>query len=142
MGSDRHGNAGDDAGGAILEQAFDAARRAAAMPPPPDLMARVLADAGTVSASTRLGPEQVAPDRRQGGASAGRDWLAALTDGLADFLGGWRGGLALTASAVAGLWIGYADPAGLYALALPEDTVTATADGGTLLDALSMETGL
>jgi len=71
--------------------------------PGPDLMARILADAGQVAAErVRSGPAPVAR-------GAWRDWLRLL--------GGWPTVGGLVASTVAGLWIGVAQPAALSDLA-------------------------
>ncbi|MXU63842.1 hypothetical protein [Oceanomicrobium pacificus] len=68
--------------------------------PGPDLMARLVADA-TDAMPDR--PVAAAPRRANGRSSA--------FAGFAAFIGGWRGAAALTACAVAGLWIGFTDPA-------------------------------
>ena len=70
-----------------------AALRAETPPPSQDFLARVLADAA-----------EAMPDRPTPSAPAAPDgWLAGLFDGL----GGWRGGMALTASALVGIVVGY-----------------------------------
>lgn len=65
-------------------------------------LARVLADAADIAAD-RAGPERRLRARPGPG-------LFSL---VADMLGGWRGGLALTASALLGIYVGLTDPAGL-----------------------------
>lgn len=76
-----------------LDHSFAALRRAE--PGVSDaLTARLLADAD------RLMPQKVSLQDRL------HEWIARLSEPF----GGWRGGMALTASAVFGLWIGYSVP--------------------------------
>lgn len=100
-----------------LDPFFAAARGAARPVPSDDLMARVLADA--YAAQPVAVPAASAPPARRG-----------LWDMLTDVFGGVGGLAGLGTAAVAGVWLGYADPVGL-------DWLT-----GTLLPALSDEVQL
>ena len=75
-----------------LDAAF-ARLRAEEKPPSRDFLARLLADAAEAM------PAQAPPAPRQ----TRRDWLSGMLDGL----GGWRCGMALTASALVGMMVGY-----------------------------------
>jgi hypothetical protein len=71
--------------------------------PGPDLMARILADAGHITA------EREPPQPVSASPGAWREWLGLL--------GGWPTVGGLVASTLAGLWIGVAQPATLSDLA-------------------------
>jgi hypothetical protein len=82
--------------GAEALEAFFRAGRASEAPPSAAFLSAVLADAADVSAAARrVSAEPRAPAPRAG-----------LRRGLANVLGGWRGGVALAACALAGFLIG------------------------------------
>jgi len=82
----------------MLESAF-AKLRDSEVPPSDNLVARILADAAQAMPAQVDVVPQVA---------SGAGWFKDLLDGI----GGWRGGAALTASAVLGLSIGLSDLSG------------------------------
>jgi hypothetical protein len=82
-------------------------------------LARVLADAADVAAERAVPVTYARPEPKRG-----------FFAGMSEAIGGWRGGMALTASAVAGLYFGFADPVGV-------DTVSGLASslsGATVSD--------
>ncbi len=112
----------------LLDEARIATRQA---PLPRELAARILADAAEIGAD-HAAKAQAARRSDPGG---------GILRTLAAALGGWQGGFALAASAAAGLWIGYADPAGIGladGLSGSSSSTTAAdvADGQTVLDTL------
>ncbi len=103
-------------------------------------LARVLGDAGAVAAERSEGAavytDGGAAQRGAPGPVGPGPWRL-----LGEILGGWRGGMALTASALAGVWIGLADPAGLDTVAglvgsLSGEAVGSGASGDTFYDLL------
>lgn len=69
-----------------------------------DFMGRLLGDAAEVSAS------RAAQDGSPTRVESIRPGFWAL---LADAIGGWRGGVAITSAMLVGIYIGFADPAGV-----------------------------
>lgn len=84
-----------------LEQFFEAGRAGAPVPSD-DLMARVLADAAALQAR----PAPVVPPVPRAG------WVQRVLTQL----GGWPAVAGLATATMAGVWIGYAAPAGLDSL--------------------------
>ena len=87
-----------------LDTLFDAARAREAGAQDA-FLARVLGDAAEVAATRGAAatPTPQAPS-------------AGFWQSLVEGIGGWRGGMALTAAALAGVYIGLADPAGVDTL--------------------------
>ncbi|TPE50245.1 hypothetical protein [Amaricoccus solimangrovi] len=102
----------------LLETYFNAERRAEE-PPSAAFLSAVLADAAEVAAARA---EVAAPVSRPG---AGSLWRA-----LPALLGGWRGGAALTACALAGFLIGASGYSGLSTdLGGAAETTASASDG-------------
>ncbi len=122
LGNESRGGSGETE--AALESFFRAAREEAMEPPSAAFLNAVFADAAEISA-TRPAPAQSAPEpeRAPGGA-----WRA-----LGALLGGWRGGAALTACALAGFLLG-ASGSDRYSTGLLE---TAAANSVSAADALN-----
>lgn len=90
---------------AALEAFFEAGR-AHAPEPGPDLMARILADAGA-EIDARDATLAAARRRRRPG----------LWAGLVAAIGGWPALASMATAAVAGVWLGFASPAALTSVA-------------------------
>ncbi len=90
----------------LNDQAMDelfAQARASTVEPSPDFMARLMADIDVVQTELQAEPE--APTESVG-----------LLRGIWDMLGGWAGSGSLAAAAVAGLWVGIAQPDSLQSV--------------------------
>ncbi len=98
-----------EAGEAMLDELFAAARRSAPMPSRA-LWERVLADAGEQLPSPPKG-ERTPP---RGRAAPRRRWLAVIGAVLNSAAGGWGLATGLATAMAAGLWIGYAHPSILH----------------------------
>jgi hypothetical protein len=90
-----------------LEALFGAAR-AEAQPLSDDLFARIMADAVAVDTARAVPQVRAAP----------RGWLASF----GAMLGGWPSVAGLATAAMAGVWIGVAQPVALDGLGLSSDT--------------------
>lgn len=107
--------------------AFFAAGRAAAPDPSEALLARILADAAEVQVSATA-----AADARRGRGPFG------LWAGLLAALGGWPAVAGLASAAVAGFWIGAAQPDVASFVGLPVADATSTGNTGYDLSDLGL----
>ena len=96
----------------MLDAMFEAAK-SHEPGPSADLLGRILADAAEQAPS----PADAVPAAQP---------APGILDQLGQMFGGWRGAAALTASAMLGLWIGYADPTGLQSDTLGMDVFDTT----------------